>query len=678
MIGDALFSSAAGGVLAFEGASDATLTVGSNGGSTGLVVSPNLDIQINKGTDTSEVVLQGSFLDFAANSAPNAVGGDRLLYLYRGILVAGTPAERASVYVKLVHNSQNSQNVNQIDRGQGFVNDRDISGNAVAIGRESYISGNVIKEFSNDPNGTAGTGFIAGRVVYPTGDRRGNYSPITLDFESNSGAAAQSFSTRRVTVNFRGGEADSRPMGSLGFPIVNGVTAGSNVTNYANFYWFIASDPALGSGTQFNVEARAEGYRLLPGENISTLRLVRRETGDENLNAFSLVGTNGTYQNYLLDPTPADNSNNDEIPIVLVQGASAFLSPAGSIFTFGNQRGDVAAPVQRTDIASIQVAHLAPNAPSPVDVYVNGVLVADNLNYLTATGYQQVVGVNGTANLSVAIAPGTSTSAAQAIRTVTVSVAQGQSYFVAAVDDGADATPGSAVDVVIRQAGMTSSQPGRTEFFGLNAVAGLSAPSPVDFRVVSGAASLAVLFRNVAFGQTSGTEVVDANTYGFDVVKTGTTTRLVANQLALGATGGERGVLAFVGNATSNPLSPSRNQQIIFIRPNGTVITGRNFTGTEEVSLPTEFALKGAFPNPFSSRAAVRFDLPTAGEVSLVVVDMMGREVMRVPATAVSAGANQRIELDGQGLAAGMYFFRLTATMAQGTKVATGQVTLVK
>jgi hypothetical protein len=658
--------------LAFEGNNDATLTTGTNGGARGYAVPLNIDFRINKGNDspqndTTELVLQGGFLDFAAFSNPLAAGGDALLYLDRGILVAGTPEQRNTIYVELVHNSQNSQNVNAPDRGQGFV-----IASENPPGREAYVSGNVIKEFSNDPNNTAGTGFIAGRVVYPVGDRRGNYSPITLDFESNSQAAAQSFSTRRVTVNF----VDQRPTGTLGFPIAGGVGTGQDVTNYANFYWFIASDPALGSGTTFNVEARAEGYRLEQGENITQLRLVRRETGDAAQNAFTLVGTAGAYQNFLIDPgTPASPA--DDIPVVLVRGASAFLSPQGSIFTFGNQRGSVIPPPPppATNVAQVQIAHLAPNALASVDVYVNGTLVADNLNYLNATGYLTIQNVNGTANLSVAIAPNTSTSVNNAVRTVTVSVAQGQSYFVGIVDDGADATPGSAADVVVRQAGGTSSQSGRVEFFGLNAVAGAG---PVDFRVTNGAQNLLTLFRNVAYGQTTGTEVADPNTYNFDVVRAGTTQRLVANQVNLTAAAGQRGVLAFVGNLTDSPLSQARNKQIVYISPSGQVITGRFTTGADDVALPTEFALKGAFPNPFASRAAIRFDLPQAGEVSLVVVDMMGREVMRVPATAVAAGAGQRLELDGQGLAAGMYLYRLTAVTAEGTKVATGQITLVK
>jgi len=100
-----------------------------------------------------------------------------------------------------------------------------------------------------------------------------------------------------------------------------------------------------------------------------------------------------------------------------------------------------------------------------------------------------------------------------------------------------------------------------------------------------------------------------------------------------------------------------------------------NESGTE---VPTEFALNGNQPNPFSARTAISFDLPEAAEVSLEVYDVMGRRVVSIHKGAMTAGADQRVELDGSGLASGVYVFRLNAVGASETWTRSGQITLAR
>jgi hypothetical protein len=45
------------------------------------------------------------------------------------------------------------------------------------------------------------------------------------------------------------------------------------------------------------------------------------------------------------------------------------------------------------------------------------------------------------------------------------------------------------------------------------------------------------------------------------------------------------------------------------------------------LALPTEYALYNAYPNPFNPSTTIKFDLPEAAKVRLVVYDMLGREV---------------------------------------------------
>lgn len=107
-----------------------------------------------------------------------------------------------------------------------------------------------------------------------------------------------------------------------------------------------------------------------------------------------------------------------------------------------------------------------------------------------------------------------------------------------------------------------------------------------------------------------------------------------------------------------------------------TVLTGVATEGTD--ALPTEFALLGNYPNPFNPTTSIQFDLPETAEVSLVVVDMLGRNVMTIPAQTMQAGAKRSIQVNASNLASGMYLYRLIATSANDTHVMTGRMMLVK
>lgn len=102
-------------------------------------------------------------------------------------------------------------------------------------------------------------------------------------------------------------------------------------------------------------------------------------------------------------------------------------------------------------------------------------------------------------------------------------------------------------------------------------------------------------------------------------------------------------------------------------------------TSTEGVGgLPTAFRLDGAYPNPFNPATTLRFDLPQAAEVTLAVYDLLGREVQRLHAGTLAAGAGQQLRFAADGLASGSYLYRLTARFADGVEMQTGRFVLLK
>ena len=98
----------------------------------------------------------------------------------------------------------------------------------------------------------------------------------------------------------------------------------------------------------------------------------------------------------------------------------------------------------------------------------------------------------------------------------------------------------------------------------------------------------------------------------------------------------------------------------------------------EEAGLPERFAIDGNYPNPFNPSTSIRFDLPSAANVSVKVYDVIGREVMALPGQTFGAGARQELRLDAVLLSSGTYFYRVIAQMGGETEMKTGTMVLIK
>jgi hypothetical protein len=66
-------------------------------------------------------------------------------------------------------------------------------------------------------------------------------------------------------------------------------------------------------------------------------------------------------------------------------------------------------------------------------------------------------------------------------------------------------------------------------------------------------------------------------------------------------------------------------------------------------------------PNPFRGSTVIRFDLPTAQQVSLAVYDAAGREVARPIRNEVLGAGQHRVVFEARGLPSGIYLCRLRA-----------------
>ncbi|MCH8524562.1 MAG: T9SS type A sorting domain-containing protein, partial [Balneolales bacterium] len=84
------------------------------------------------------------------------------------------------------------------------------------------------------------------------------------------------------------------------------------------------------------------------------------------------------------------------------------------------------------------------------------------------------------------------------------------------------------------------------------------------------------------------------------------------------------------------------------------IIVGTSLSPSE-AQLPTEFAVRPMYPNPFNPSTTLPFDMPSAGDVTITVYDILGRQVISISPGLLPAGRHQQI-LNMQRFASGVYF----------------------
>jgi hypothetical protein len=76
-------------------------------------------------------------------------------------------------------------------------------------------------------------------------------------------------------------------------------------------------------------------------------------------------------------------------------------------------------------------------------------------------------------------------------------------------------------------------------------------------------------------------------------------------------------------------------------------------------TLPGQFILYQNHPNPFNPTTTINFSLPTSGDVSLKVFNMLGEELAVLTSGHREMGTHT-IQWDATGQPSGVYFYRLS------------------
>ncbi len=191
--------------------------------------------------------------------------------------------------------------------------------------------------------------------------------------------------------------------------------------------------------------------------------------------------------------------------------------------------------------------------------------------------------------------------------------------------------------------------------------------------------SAKVLNNNIELTWETATEV---NNYGFEIERNFTSSNMSNDFIFSGDEGwGKIGFVEGHGNSnspkyysfTDNSISESGKYKY---RLKQIDIDGK-FEYSPEVEVnfevPIEFELSPNYPNPFNPNTTIRFSLPEAAQVKLVVYDMLGQQVAELLREKKDAGF-YNVNFNAENLTSGMYVYKLTA----GEKVQTKKMLLIK
>jgi tetratricopeptide (TPR) repeat protein len=93
--------------------------------------------------------------------------------------------------------------------------------------------------------------------------------------------------------------------------------------------------------------------------------------------------------------------------------------------------------------------------------------------------------------------------------------------------------------------------------------------------------------------------------------------------------------------------------------------SGNGVTYIENLTdLPTEYTLSQNYPNPFNPTTVIKYQLPEAAQVSLVIYDIMGKEIATL-VNSYQARGSYDVTFNANSLSSGIYLYKLNANGKQ-------------
>ncbi len=324
----------------------------------------------------------------------------------------------------------------------------------------------------------------------------------------------------------------------------------------------------------------------------------------------------------------------------------------------------ISLPPQIGRLAKVQ--YIQNVAEMPIDVYVDGNRIGNDWGFQTATQFANLV--RGEHTIEVVAAADADNS--NPMVSETVRFGPERNYDVVIHGDAGQIAV-KVVDDVRTQTKIENN----VEFFTVHGARELG---PVDIRLLNpfnDSEVIGLLANNFTWGESSSYISLAPGWYNVEIRTADNVSQIDVFELDLLNFGQE----AFVLNLSGSGMSSIEGISLLGVKQDGSTFFPPVVTSAEASdNIPARFGLQGNYPNPFNPSTRIQVDLPESAEVTIQVMDLLGRRIMTLPAQDLEAGAKRSVEIDAAGLASGTYLYRVIAKSASGTNRGVGRMVLLK
>ena len=299
-----------------------------------------------------------------------------------------------------------------------------------------------------------------------------------------------------------------------------------------------------------------------------------------------------------------------------------------------------------------------------LDVYLDGNLIHDDWPFPSATNLKPL----GAGDHRLEIVAANESDNSNPLATLNVNFGAGSHNHVMIFGSAADPQLLVVEDLLVLNAAADS--------IDVYVAHGASSVEAVNLRLVrpeSGGGIVAVLAENLVPGSHGIYKRVMAANYRLEVIAHGTGDILETFAIDLEGLSGNSASIVLTGTGTT----AAEGLHALTVLPSGELRTQVS-TEVSTSALPTSLVLHGNYPNPFVQSTNILFDLSEPAIVTITVYDLLGRKVVIGQTESRSAGAQQTMEISGDALSSGIYFYRLEVDSGHEVDTRYGSVTRIR
>jgi hypothetical protein len=341
--------------------------------------------------------------------------------------------------------------------------------------------------------------------------------------------------------------------------------------------------------------------------------------------------------------------------------ASGFLNPAansngpafGLWVALPSGGALVELPAATIPTARIQAIHnSADAAASEVDVYLNGALLVDDFAFRTATPF---VDVQAGVDLTLSIAPGNSTSVADAIADFNYNLPAGETFILVAngIVSASGYNPATPFDIYVYPGARETAQGAGTDVLVFHGCTDAPTVDVFESAVVS-----TTIVNDLSYGEFDGYLELPTLDFTLQVQTADGATTVASYAAPLQTLGLQGAALTVLASGFLNPANNSNGPAFglwVALASGGSLVELPIATSVSEEG---PIASATAWPNPANDRLMLDVDALRDANLEVDLIDATGRTARLMSSTALNSGRTQ-LNLDLSGMANGSYTLTL-------------------